>query len=309
MKRLVSIGVSLGILGILYALLDWAAILNVLAKADPGLLALSLVLLVGLILASGFRLHLLARYGDFVLSFPVAMESTFAANAVNLFLPGKLGDLLKAVVMTKRAPERMPTALALGVWEKLADLALLFLMAALPLVLFGSEPLTALVLSVVGLAGLSSLTIPQILGYPLGSLAKLRPLRRSWTEVLLALRSPRWALPVLLGLSAAIWCGHLLQIAIMAAAIGVSGSLELWVMLVSLLPVAIVAGLVPLTFAGVGVRDAALVVLLSPLIGSSAAAALGILFWLRYLVPGLLGSPLLPRFLSLVQLRARDALK
>ena len=98
-------------------------------------------------------------------------------------------------------------------------------------------------------------------------------------------------------------------IALMAAALGVSGSMELWTTLIALLPVAIVAGLVPLTFAGVGVRDAALVLLLSPYIGAPTAAALGVLFWLRYLVPGLLGSPLLPRFIGLIQTRAREALR
>lgn len=83
----------------------------------------------------------------------------------------------------------------------------------------------------------------------------------------------------------------------MAAALGVSGDATLWASLMAMIPVAIVAGLAPLTFAGVGTRDAVLVALAGGLIGAGTAAALGVLFWLRYIVPGLIGIPLLPKFL------------
>lgn len=309
MKRFVSIGISLAILAILYATIDRAAILDALEKTDPLMLALSMVLLVLLILLSAYRLHLLARYGGLELTTAASIQSTFAANALNMILPGKMGDLLKAVMMADDRPERLPKALALGVWEKLSDMAFMFLTAALPLALLGDEPLGAIGLAAVGLAALAALAVPRIGALPLGMIGKLRPLATSWTKVLTSLRSRPAGLAVVLLLTATICFGHLVQIALMAAALGVSGSLELWSILIALLPVAIVAGLVPLTFAGVGVRDAALVLLLSPYIGAPTAAALGVLFWLRYLVPGLLGSPLLPRFIGLIQARAREALR
>lgn len=309
MKRFLSIAISLALLLALYATIDGAAILDALSRTDPLLLGLSIVLLVALILVSAYRLHLLARYGGLELTTAAAIQSTFAANALNMILPGKMGDLLKAVMMAGDRPERIPKALALGVWEKASDLAFMFLTAALPLALLGDEPLAAAGLALVGAAALTALAIPQIGALPLGMIGKLRPLARSWTEVLSALRSHTAGLSVVLLLTAVICFGHLVQIALMAAALGVSGSMELWTTLIALLPVAIVAGLVPLTFAGVGVRDAALVLLLSPYIGAPTAAALGVLFWLRYLVPGLLGSPLLPRFIGLIQTRAREALR
>jgi hypothetical protein len=88
MRQLMSVGVTAAILMILYWLIDRAAIMEALAKTDVFLLALSLALLVLLICTSAFRLHLLAHYGGFVLSAPAAVQSTFAANALNLFLPG-----------------------------------------------------------------------------------------------------------------------------------------------------------------------------------------------------------------------------
>jgi hypothetical protein len=195
------------------------------------------------------------------------------------------------------------------VWEKLADLGLLFMMAAVPLAFLGQEPMIATGLGLFGLTALIGLVVPQLLAVPLGSIGKLRPLAKAWINVLSALRARGTALPVLLTLTGLICCGHLIQIALMAAALGVSGPTELWITLIALFPVTIVAGLVPLTVAGVGIRDAALVLLLSSHIGAPTAAALGVLFWLRYLVPGVLGSPLLPHFLDVLHGHARKAFR
>ena len=58
-------------------------------------------------------------------------------------------------------------------------------------------------------------------------------------------------------------------------------------------PLAILAGLLPLTFAGVGTRDAALVFFYAPYMSAAAGAALGVLCTLRYVLPALLGLPFL----------------
>ncbi len=309
MRRFVSIAVSVASLAVLYASIDRAALVEARAQTAPLLLGRSILLLVGLYQLSADRLHLLANYGGLALSAPAAVQSTFAANALNMFLPGKLGDLLKAVMMADDKPERLPKAFARGGWEKLSDLAFLFVMAALPLALVGGAPAATAALALFGIAALAGLVFPQLVTLPLGAIRKLAPLARSWTEVLGALRSRGPALFVLLLLTGLICLGHLVQIALMAAALGVSGPADLWAKLIALLPIVIVAGLVPLTFAGVGTRDAVLVVLLAPYIGAPTAAALGVLFLLRYLVPGLIGSPLLPRFICLIQVRARDVLR
>jgi uncharacterized membrane protein YbhN (UPF0104 family) len=297
MKALLSLLVSLGILIVLWLNLDRAAILAALARTDPAWLGASLVLLVALVGLSALRLTLLARYADYRLAGTEAVQATFAANALNMVMPGKLGDLLKAVMMTDGRRDRLSGAVALGVWEKLSDLVILFLVASLPLALLGGAPWLALGLGAFGLAGLVVLVRPGLLAALFRPVTKVHSLTAQWAERLSAIRAVRFGLVTLFGLTALIWSGHLLQIVLMTRALGVTCSANCWVQIVGLLPVAIVAGLVPLTFAGVGVRDAALVVLLTPLIGAPQAAALGVLFWLRYLVPGAIGAPLLPRFL------------
>ena len=64
---------------------------------------------------------------------------------------------------------------------------------------------------------------------------------------------------------------------------------------------AILAGLLPLTFAGVGTRDAALVYLYQPYFSASVGAALGILCTSRYFIPALVGLPFLNQMMSAVR--------
>lgn len=302
MKAAVSFLVSAAILAALWFSLDRAAIVDALSRTDATWLGASMMLLVALIGLSAFRLFLLARYADYHLSGAEAVQATFAANALNMFMPGKLGDLLKAVMMTGGQRDRLPGAIALGVWEKLSDLVVLFAVASVPLALLGDAPWLALGLGLFGLLGVFALVNPGVLAMALQPVKKVQSLTAQWSDRLKAIRSVPFALVILFGLTALIWSGHLLQIVLMTRALGVTCSASCWVQIVGLLPVAIVAGLVPMTLAGVGVRDAALVVLLSPLIGAPEAAALGVLFWLRYLVPGVIGSPLLPRFMRELRL-------
>jgi hypothetical protein len=60
--------------------------------------------------------------------------------------------------------------------------------------------------------------------------------------------------------------------------------------------IAILAGLLPFTFAGVGTRDAALVVLFAPYLDAGGAALLGLCATLRYLIPAIAGLPFVSAF-------------
>jgi len=69
----------------------------------------------------------------------------------------------------------------------------------------------------------------------------------------------------------------------------------------ALTPLAILAGLLPFTFAGIGTRDAAFIILYQPFFNAPTGAALGLLCTSRYLLPALMGLPFLGRSLSLIQ--------
>ena len=66
----------------------------------------------------------------------------------------------------------------------------------------------------------------------------------------------------------------------------------------SLSAVALMAGQLPFTVAGLGTRDAALVVLLANYMAPESAAAMGILIATRNLVPPLIAIPMMRPYLT-----------
>lgn len=93
-----------------------------------------------------------------------------------------------------------------------------------------------------------------------------------------------------LAVSIGLWCQHLLQMALFAQSLGMA----LWspaglMVMVS----AVLVGLLPLSFAGIGTRDAVLLVLLGPLYGPARPLLFGVLLTSRYVLPALVGACLL----------------
>jgi len=118
------------------------------------------------------------------------------------------------------------------------------------------------------------------------------------------LRADRGRLVAVLGASLVLWFLHIAQFAVVQAAAG--GPLQP-VLVASRVPMAIFVGLLPVTFAGVGTRDAAMVYLLAPGLGESAALVLGLFATLRYVVVAVAGLPFLSRLDYARLRRARQA--
>ncbi len=92
-----------------------------------------------------------------------------------------------------------------------------------------------------------------------------------------------------------IWFLHLLQIWFFILALNVYAP---FLANLALSPLAILAGLLPLTFAGVRTRDAALILFYQPCFNAAACAALGVLCTSRYFLPAIGGLPFLQEYLS-----------
>jgi uncharacterized protein (TIRG00374 family) len=127
---------------------------------------------------------------------------------------------------------------------------------------------------------------------------KLLKLQQSWQEMQNYFWSDKKQLLKISLTSIFIWFLHLLQIWLFILA------LKAWVPFLTnlaLSPLAILAGLLPLTFAGVGTRDAALVLFYQPYFAATTAAALGLLCTSRYFLPALGGLPFLSQYLATIQ--------
>ena len=299
MKKLLGLVVSLAVLYLLWRAVDPAAIWAAARQADPLWLCTGLAMVVPLTGVTAWRFQLLAR-SDVGLG-----ESTrliLAASTLNLALPSKMGDVAKAWVLVYRHRFAAERALSLVVFEKMLDMASL-LAWGVPALLWvgGREP--PYLLAAVAVGGLFALLALLLAPTPLtaslmrlctfvapaGLAARIAKFEGEWTRTVQWFWGGRRAGGIV-AMSFLLWGGHLFQFWLFARALG--PALPLFDNM-AFATLAILAGLVPLTAAGVGTRDAAIVALYGPALGQGAAAVLGVLATTRYLIPALAGLPIL----------------
>lgn len=306
MKKLLSLCISLGLLALIYWRIDARGILHALQACDPLWLMASLAMVIPLTALTAWRFRQLVRQPDRI-GLAEATRLTLAASTLNLVLPSKMGDIAKGYFLVSQGGFEGSSAFALVVFEKAFDL-----------------------LSLLVWCGISVLVLPQVVGKPvavvifalIGLLTALMASSRALdqlrvlTAALLpgrlaakfdksfhsasALQTLLWASPAhtarLALTSLLLWFLHLSQIGAFTRALGAHVPLLEQMAYASL---SILAGLLPLTFAGVGTRDAAAIALYSGYLSPPAGAALGLLMTSRYLMPGLAGLPFLGRYIAL----------
>jgi hypothetical protein len=265
-SRTAKLIAAAALLAALYLAADWRAVGRVLAALDARYFAASLALFIPQTLLSARRWRMLANSVAPV-NYADALRHTAIAAAWNLIVPSKLGDLSKATLIPDlSAPQRAAVG-GLVVVEKLADVA----------------ALGALIL--LGFAGEQLLSSAAFLGFAVASGSQGSFVRRLANKLAAARLSPGMLARLAL-MSLALWCLHLWQIELFMRSAGVIAP---WQVVAARLPVAIFAGLLPVSFCGIGTRDAALVWLFADIAPASAMAAVGLLTALRYLAPGAVG--------------------
>lgn len=304
-KRLLAILISALLLAALFASINLGELGRVLRQVSPFWLTIGFLLFVPQIFLIASRWRYLCRP---VADIPLAecVRQVLAASSLNLILPSKLGDLAKGVFLYRRGKCRFSEGMHVVAFEKLMDIFALSLWMVVGWILFPSPVWWVLGMLFFGV-GLLYL-ISSIYFRPMGMLRRVLPGRLS--EV--AAFGPRvMKLTHLYGerrrgvlvYSVGLWFLHLLQIHFFLIAVGVKlGLIEV----LARMPIPLFAGLLPLTMAGFGTRDWAIVaVFASPVNSPEVLVAGALLISMRYVVPALGGLYFLPTYLAL----GKDALR
>ncbi len=307
MKRIISIVVSLGILAALYWRIDLSKVVPIFTNASAFWMVVSLGMVIPLTLLTAGRLCQLMP-SEHPLKFLESARLILLASVLNLVLPSKMGDMAKAVFMADRGHVKGSLAFALVVFEKACDMLSLLVWCAVGLLMYPRKDaffwvMTAAILA--GFAGLALLLGSTVFArfffglaekYAPGKIgARFGTLHSAWVEMHAYFWRDKWQLTQIAANSLLIWFLHLVQIWMFTLALRETVP---FLANLALSPLAILAGLLPLTFAGVGTRDAALIFLYEPYMSAAAGAALGVLCTLRYVLPALLGLPLIGRAVS-----------
>ncbi|WP_413168252.1 lysylphosphatidylglycerol synthase transmembrane domain-containing protein [Capilliphycus salinus ALCB114379] len=305
MKRIVSLLISLGILIILYSQIDLVGLAEIFQNCDRQWMIISLGMVIPITMITGWRLQQLMPQGR-RLRFAEANRLILAASVLNMILPSKMGDIAKAYFMQQRGHLSGSLSLSLVVFEKTCDLLSLLFWCVLGLIVYPEKDLLfwtmTLGVSLGWIVGLLLLGSRQLADYffllgrkvaPKNLREKLKNLQVSWGEMHEYFWGDQTQLLKITATSVLIWFLHLLQIWFFILALNAWS--PFWVNL-ALSPLAILAGLLPLTFAGVGTRDAALILFYQPYFDATTAAALGLLCTSRYFLPAVGGLPFLGQY-------------
>lgn len=300
-KRIALLALAVVVLGVLWWRTGVTALSDTLARLRPGWLALALGLFVPQVLLSALRwTWVVGAYQP--LAFARSLRTVLAASALNVILPSKLGDVLKGATLARDGDGGdVRTGLLLGVFEKALDTAALgvvLLVAtawAWPTEAVGAAITIGCVGGVLAFAYLCRPAVarrlaPHATSTRTGVAGKGVRLLGAVGAVVLRVAGQRRRMALLVASALLLWTLHVLQFVWMhRAAGGAAPDALVW----SRVPMALFVGLLPVTFAGIGTRDAALVYLLAAASGEGPALALGVLGTLRYVVPALAGLPFL----------------
>ena len=314
MKRLISIAVSLLILIIIYWKIDFRRLGMAFQQSNGVWMAISLGMVIPITLITAWRLQQLmpqVQGQRSALSFGEANRLILVASTLNMVLPSKMGDIAKAYFMQERGHLSGSLSLSLVIFEKACDMLSLLLWCAFGLLLYPQKDWLFWLLTIVVSAGLifggALLASPGFtaLFFKLGHTIapqklrlKLSKLQGAWREMHDYFWSDHRQLLTVTATSIFTWFLHLLQI--WSFILALNAWTPFWTSL-ALSPLAILAGLLPLTFAGVGTRDAALILFYQPYFSEATAAALGVLCTSRYLLPAIGGLPFLSQSLATVR--------
>lgn len=308
---LVSLAVSGALLVSLYSQLDLRAIGDTFRRANLTWLLVALFMIAPITVLRAVRFYWAAP----ARSIPgpgEALRLTLVATALNAFLPAKTGDLIKSYFVSTRGGTSAGVALGLIVYERLCDVVGLLVWCTMgslvphPLVerlpdalwlFFGVLGVTcAVVVLSERVADRWRRATQRLLP---GRFKRLHELADGWPDLLATLRGRR---AIILAFSVFLWLVHLIQIWMFTIALAAPIP---FTVCASLSAVALMAGQVPFTVAGIGARDVALVALLAGYVPRETAAALGIVIATRNLLPPLAALPIMRPYVAAVVDQAR----
>ncbi len=310
LKRFISLVISVAILVYLYSQIDFPNLWRVFQNCDRLWMTVSLGMVIPITLFTAWRLQQLMPKGT-ILGFIEANRLILGASVLNMVLPSKMGDIAKAYFMCDRHNLSGTLALSISIFEKACDLLSLLLWCVFGLILYPAKDslFWTMIAGVSGglILGLLLLSSAQFANLFFNFTAKITPkkvsnklqkMQVSWQKMHAYFWGDKQQLLNITLTSIFIWFLHLLQIWLFIIA------LKAWTpFLVSsaLSPLSILAGLLPLTFAGIGTRDAAIIYFYQDYLNETTGAALGLMCTSRYFIPALIGLPFLGQMLAAVK--------
>ncbi len=263
------IGLALALLA-LTQFVEWGKTLDAIITADPAWLAASVCLALVATVIVTIKLQRLMDAIEISRSWKRCWSAVMASLTLNTFLPSRGGDLYKVVSLHDTPESRQPLLSAVIV-ERAIDILVLSVISLSVALSAGrpTEALIALLLCSGAFAGIMTLAFADRLSWLPARLVGLSQ----------AARVLRKRLPIaatICGLSLLWSINNILIFACLLRAVG-EDSVTIERVFVSM-PLAVLAGVVPISISGIGTRDGALALLLADQASASGIVAAAFLY-------------------------------
>ena len=298
-KKIVAFIISFIFIVYLYSFVRLQEIVSVFHNSSLLILFSGIILFVPTIILSSYRFMILAS-PTIKLKFSKCFELTMQASFMNLFLPSKMGDIIKSVFISQHL--RLSNSLSLVIFEKFLDLTSLLVVFTILLLIVNFNvdkyliyiayaiPIITVCFCLLIFSKTFSKTIFSMFSslFPKNISIKIIHFNNDWLEVQKLFLKDFTTLLNISFISLIIWIVHLLQIWLFAFSL--NDKLDILPSSVANV-FSIFFGLMPFTIAGIGSRDAAIVYLYTDVMSFAASVSLGILCSLRYIIPAIIGFP------------------
>lgn len=275
--------VSVAVLAALLAFVPLAQLGAAIATVPPGLWMVALALFLAGHAVAAFKWQLLLGHQGQIPA-RVWLRAHFAGLAANLCLPGVAGGDVVRAAWIRRSVGSVEQVAVAAVVDRLLDCVALVALATLGVAMSGGRTVDVRALLIIVLGGSSALAVAVAIGLILfrsrfrdtGILQRVTAAGR--------LLATRPAVPLAcLALSLGVQTLFVLINVRLGAAVGVDVAAAGWLVA---WPLAKLVALAPISLAGLGVREAALVALMRPYGAPAALVAAAGLVWQSILVAG-----------------------
>ncbi|MGH7792421.1 MAG: lysylphosphatidylglycerol synthase transmembrane domain-containing protein [Thermodesulfobacteriota bacterium] len=301
MKRMIGICISLGILAVIFLKIDINEFIHNFKNINLLYFAISLMFFVPQTYVSAKRWQLILD-PQCVISLWKSATLILASSTLNVILPSKVGDFAKALFLKRSDGLELSKGFSLTFIEKILDVAGLCVVLLVGAI-FIPNGNSIVRLSIVFSFCIITLTIFMFsydmrrlklnwLASKIGVEKRLNAFLDEWQQSVSAQRRDKERFIMILSFTIFLWFLHIGQIYLFFLSLNSAVSP---MVVFTYVPLSIFVGLIPISFGGIGTRDAALIYLFSPYESSSVMAGIGILCSFRYFVPALFGLPFLGR--------------
>ena len=298
---MIGICISLGILAVIFLRIDINEFIHNFKNINLLYFAISLMFFVPQTYVSAKRWQLILD-PQCVISLWKSTTLILASSTLNVILPSKVGDFAKALFLKRSDGLELSKGFSLTFIEKILDVAGLCVVLLVGAI-FIPNGNSIVRLSIVFSFCIITLTIFMFsydmrrlklnwLASKIGVEKRLNAFLDEWQQSVSTQRRDKERFIMILSFTIFLWFLHIGQIYLFFLSLNSAVSP---MVVLTYVPLSIFVGLIPISFGGIGTRDAALIYLFSPYESSSVMAGIGILCSFRYFVPALFGLPFLDR--------------